>query len=333
MNSTWRIGITHHFIGIRLIIFKTISSSSSGESLLSPFAPKPHRCTVRGTSAQIRGSSSPPATMLAENCNIFITMVALWYVLLRICIVYATLTTVERISLPTPSDFCELVTGLDFTFSTSALGPIWYQWFHLCQFIITWTRWARLLYRCWSALESRCDVRTDQSKIREELRTKTERCLSEQKIIIVVSVLCAWMYQYYVPECTECIITMYLNAALCTWMYHYYVPECISTMYLNVGRFWLLELEVPVLVSRNAVPQSTGQRQTAILTIVIMIGWPSEMKDDMKEGKCWKWRNWHLLKVEASGGKEAPASLLVSLNGVGDSAGSVAENSKFTFYF
>ena len=202
--------------------------------------------------------------------------------------IHATLTTVERISLPTPSDFCELVTGLDFTFSTSALGPSCHHWFHLfCQSIITWTRWARLLYRCWSALESRCDVRTDQSKIREELRTKTERCLSEQKIIIVVSVLCAWMYQYYVPECTECIITMYLNAALCTWMYHYYVPECISTMYLNVGRFWLLELEVPVLVSRNAVPQSTGQRQTAILTIIIMIGWPSEMKDDisyMKEG-------------------------------------------------
>ena len=37
--------------------------------------------------------------------------------------------------------------------------------------------------------------------------------------------------------------------------------------------------------------------------------------------------------MEASGGKEAPASLLVSLNGVGDSAGSVAENSKFTFWF
>ena len=66
----------------------------------------------------------------------------------------------------------------------------------------------------------------------------------------------------------------------------HYVPACITTMYLNVGRFWLLELEVPVLVSRNAVSQSTGQRQTAILTIVIMIGWPSEMKDDMKEGKC-----------------------------------------------
>jgi hypothetical protein len=35
--------------------------------------------------------------------------------------------------------------------------------------------------------------------------------------------------------------------------------------------------------------------------------------------------NGRLLKVEASGGKEAPASLLVSLNGVGDSAGSVAD--------
>jgi len=32
-----------------------------------------------------------------------------------------------------------------------------------------------------------------------------------------------------------------------------------------------------------------------------------------------------LLKVEASGGKEAPASLLLSLNGVGDSDGSVAD--------
>ena len=31
--------------------------------------------------------------------------------------------------------------------------------------------------------------------------------------------------------------------------------------------------------------------------------------------------------MEASGGKEAPASLLLSLNGVGDSDGSVAENS------
>ena len=42
-------------------------------------------------------------------------------VLLRPQLSYVTLTTVERISLPTASDFCELVTGLDFTFSTTAL--------------------------------------------------------------------------------------------------------------------------------------------------------------------------------------------------------------------
>ena len=35
--------------------------------------------------------------------------------------------------------------------------------------------------------------------------------------------------------------------------------------------------------------------------------------------------------MEASGGKEAPASLLLSLNGVGDSDGSVAENFKKIF--
>ena len=61
-------------------------------------------------------------------------------------------------------------------------------------------------------------------------------------------------------------------------------------------------------------------------------------KDDLSENgakrmKKNKGKNRDLLKVEASGGKEAPASLLVSLNGVGDSAGSVAENSKFTFLF
>ena len=50
------------------------------------------------------------------------------------------------------------------------------------------------------------------------------------------------------------------------------------------------------------------------------------------------WR-WHLRKVEASGGKEAPVSLLLSLNGVGGSDGNVARNfyitqfSRIFFFF
>ena len=48
----------------------------------------------------------------------------------------------------------------------------------------------------------------------------------------------------------------------------------------------------------------------------------------------WHWQialrstrwHWHLRKVEASGGKEAPVSLLLSLNGVGGSDGNVAGN-------
>ena len=39
----------------------------------------------------------------------------------------------------------------------------------------------------------------------------------------------------------------------------------------------------------------------------------------------------HLLKVEASGGKEAPASLLLSLNGVGAGKGA-ANNLDYFFY-
>ena len=57
----------------------------------------------------------------------------------------------------------------------------------------------------------------------------------------------------------------------------------------------------------------------------------------MNEGrkKSWMggfgWR-WHLRKVEASGGKEAPVSLLLSLNGVGGSDGNVAGNFKIIFF-
>ena len=46
--------------------------------------------------------------------------------------------------------------------------------------------------------------------------------------------------------------------------------------------------------------------------------------------------HWHLRKVEASGGKEAPVSLLLSLNGVGGSDGNVAgnfyNNNLFSFF-
>ena len=50
---------------------------------------------------------------------------------------------------------------------------------------------------------------------------------------------------------------------------------------LNVGRFLLLELEVPILVSRNAVPQSAGQGQAAILTIIMMlVRYVGDIKDE-----------------------------------------------------
>ena len=41
----------------------------------------------------------------------------------------------------------------------------------------------------------------------------------------------------------------------------------------------------------------------------------------------------HLLKVEASGGKEAPASLLLSLNGVGAGKGAANNLDYLSFWF
>ena len=93
----------------------------------------------------------------------------------------------------------------------------------------------------------------------------------------------------------------------------------ISILYLNVGRFWLLELEVPVLVSRNAVPQPTTQGQAGKKSYIKI---QNKEKDDLVSSSLMiSMMSLHLLKVEASGGKEAPASLLLSLNGVGAGKG------------
>ena len=97
----------------------------------------------------------------------------------------------------------------------------------------------------------------------------------------------------------------------------------ILSLYLNVGRFWLLELEVPVLVSRNAVPQPTTQGQAGKKKL-----YQNTNKDDLVSSSL---MSLHLLKVEASGGKEAPASLLLSLNGVGAGKGA-ANNLDYFFY-
>ena len=98
-------------------------------------------------------------------------------------------------------------------------------------------------------------------------------------------------------------------------------------LYLNVGRFWLLELEVPVLVSRNAVPQPTTQGQAGKKKL-----YQNTNKDDLVSSSLMiSMMSLHLLKVEASGGKEAPASLLLSLNGVGAGKGA-ANNLEYFFY-
>ena len=92
----------------------------------------------------------------------------------------------------------------------------------------------------------------------------------------------------------------------------------IFILYLNVGRFWLLELEVPVLVSRNAVPQPTTQGQAGKK---FYQNTNKEEDDLVSSSLMISMMSLHLLKVEASGGKEAPASLLLSLNGVGAGKG------------
>ena len=104
----------------------------------------------------------------------------------------------------------------------------------------------------------------------------------------------------------------------------------ILNLYLNVGRFWLLELEVPVLVSRNAVPQPTTQGQAG------KVCFQNTNKDDLVSSSLMiSMMSLHLLKVEASGGKEAPASLLLSLNGVGAGKGAAnnLEYLSLSFWF
>ena len=219
--------------------------------------------------------------------------VVLWNILLRPQLSYVTLTTVERISLPTASDFCELVTGLDFTFSTTALDSSSHHGHHNHHLNPIRTSRISLLVSVGIALRRAYRPIEDPRGIENE-NWKIE---SEQKV---------------------------------TPWNHY----CCN--YLNVGRLWLLKLKVPVLVSRNAVPQSAAQGQAEIFTILMMMMMmtmilvnmlrrmkearlaPSEGGSVGRKGRIWYEKFWdkdteeekeeekncHLLKVEAFGVKE-----------------------------
>ena len=84
---------------------------------------------------------------------------------------------------------------------------------------------------------------------------------------------------------------------------------------------------------------STGKPQCCAATDYPRAGWKKKLyqntnKDDLVSSSLMiSLTSLHLLKVEASGGKEAPASLLLSLNGVGAGKGAAKLLNYFFYHF
>ena len=185
-----------------------------------------------------------------------------------------TLTTVDRISLPTASDFCELETGLEFTFKffTDVSSHHW-LWYHPC-----------LLFYL--------------NPIRTSL------------ISLLVSVGIAFRRAYRPIEDPRGIENENWNLSVNKKKQDLNpLPECRQILAAGTGS------------------SSTGKPQCCAATDYPRAGWKKKLyqntnKDDLVSSSLMiSLTSLHLLKVEASGGKEAPASLLLSLNGVGAGKG------------